>query len=328
MNATISKKNSPAYKDRIPTLIMTIMASVALIIICFIFVFILLKAWPTLKVSGIQILLKSGFDLQVSDAFYATEDMAPISFGMLGLIYGTLASTGLALLLATVVAVGASVAIVEWTQGWLKTACIQLVRLLAAMPSVIFGLVGLMVVVPWLEKNLITVDTQIAFLEYFQMTGRNLLASTLVLGFMIVPTIVSLSVDALQAVPRAYREAGFSFGMSHGRVIYKILIPTAKRGIMSGILLGAGRGLGEAIAVSMVCGGIGIMPSAKLGLYNLLAPVLPLSAAIVNKSEAMGAGQVESALFTAAFLLLVFGVVTSLAARWIDQRGSVGAKRV
>lgn len=303
------------HKDHIATAVLTGMASISLVLIGFTLIFIAYKAWPTIKVSGLSLLFKSGFDLQVSEAFYATEDMPPIAFGMLGLVYGTLVSTGLALFLATAIAIGASIAIVEWTHGGLKVFCIQVVRLLAAMPSVIFGLVGLMLVVPWIEQSLISVDTQIAFLEYFQMTGKNLLSSTLVLSFMIVPTIVSIAVDALEAVPSTYREAGFSFGMSHGRVIFKILLPAARRGIISAILLGAGRGLGEAIAVSMVCGSIGILPNAKLGLYNMLAPVLPLSAAIVNKSEAMGAGQVESALFTAAFLLLILGICTSVAAR-------------
>lgn len=308
--------------------LMTAMASTALLIICFTFIFILYKAWPTLRVSGIGLIIHQGFDLQISEAFYATPDQGPTAFGMLGLIYGTVVSTGFALLLATVVGIGASVAIAEWTTGWLKSLCIQLVRLLAAMPSVIFGLVGLMVVVPWLEKSLVTTDAQIQMLEYFQMTGKNLLASVLVLGFMIVPTIVSICVDALEAVPHAYREAGFSFGMSHGRVVYKILLPAARRGIISGVLLGAGRGLGEAIAVSMVCGGIGFVPTLKVGLYNLLAPVLPLSAAIVNKAEAMGAGQVESALFSAALLLLIFGTCTSLVARKLNAVNSNGGKNV
>lgn len=313
-------KTKPVNQDRLPELIITAMSMVSIIVIFFIFVFIFLKAWPVVSESGFKLITQGGFDQQIQEAFYATDEAPILSFGMLGLIVSTLLSTGIAIVFATLIGIGASVAIVEFsnhTWGYILT---NLVRLLAAIPSVVFGLIGLIVVVPWIEKLFVTVDLQIEYLAYFQMTGKNLLSSVIVLTFMIVPTIVSISVDAIKAVPKSYKEAGFAFGMSHVRVIFRIILPTAKSGILSSVILGAGRGVGEAIAVSMVCGGIGILPNPSFGLYNFLAPVLPLSSAIVNKAEAMGASSVESALFTAALMLLLLGTGLSFLASYVEKR--------
>jgi phosphate transport system permease protein len=108
--------------------------------------------------------------------------------------------------------------------------------------------------------------------------------------------------------------------MSKFRVIFKIILPGARSGITAGIILGAGRGIGEAIAVSMVCGGIGFLPKASFGFINFLAPALPLAPAIINKSEAMGSMPVESALFTCGAILLVIGAFRSVTAKIIEKK--------
>ncbi len=304
----------------IPGMVITAMASVSIIIIFFIFLFIFSKAYPVLKESGISLLTTSGFDTQITEAFFSSEEEPVYTFGMLGLILGTIMSTGVALVLATFIGVGASITICEFTNKKLSIVFTNITRLLAAIPSVVFGLIGIITIVPLVEKLFITTDMVIENLEYFQMTGKNLLSATIVLTFMIVPTIISLSTDAINAVPNHYKETGYAFGMSHFRVIWKIILPTARSGILSSIILGAGRGIGEAIAVSMVCGAIGFIPMAKLGFLNLLAPTLPLASAIVNKSEAMGSAPVESALFAAAAILLILGLLLSLGAKYIEKR--------
>jgi phosphate transport system permease protein len=137
---------------------------------------------------------------------------------------------------------------------------------------------------------------------------------------MIAPMVISLSVDAIRAVPHAFKETGYAFGMSKFRVIFKIILPGSRSGITAGIILGSGRGIGEAIAVSMVCGGLGILPNAAFGFINYLAPTLPLAAAIVNKSEAMGSFAVESALFACGALLLIIGALLSIGAKAVEKR--------
>jgi phosphate transport system permease protein len=176
------------------------------------------------------------------------------------------------------------------------------------------------VIVPLVEKAFITTEMQIEYLRFFQITGRCLLSSVVVLTFMIVPMVISLTIDALNAVPDMYRETGYAFGMSHFRVILKIVLPSARSGIIAGLILAAGRGIGEAIAVSMVCGGVGNVPDLSMGFISLFTPILTLSSAIINKSEAMSVPAVESALFACGAVLLLFGAVLSIGARLIERQ--------
>jgi phosphate transport system permease protein len=289
-------------------------------VILFIFIFVFIEAAPVIRNSGMGLLTQTGFDRQISEAFYAPTDQPMLTFGMAGLAVGTLLATLMALAAAGILGVGAAIAICEYAPKRVSAILLSVVRLLASIPSVIFGLIGVMLVVSWIENTFITVDMQIEFLEFFQMTGRNLLASVLVLSFMIVPMVITLASDALSAVPMELREVGYAFGMSHFRVIMRILLPEARSGIVAGLILGAGRGIGEAIAVSMVCGGIGMLPMISHGAAALFTPVLPLSAAIVNKSEAMSVPAVSSALFACGALLLLMGAALSMAARVFTGR--------
>lgn len=306
--------------DAVPEAVVRVLSLISVLIIAFIFIFIFSKAWPVLRESGIGLITRTGFDKQIAQAFYASSDAPVLQFGLLGLVVGTALTTGLALALAVLFGIGAAVTIAELAPRKLSRFLSAVVRLLASIPSVVFGLVGIITVVPLIQKNLITTEMQIRFLSFFQMTGRGLLASVVVLTFMIVPMVISLSIDAMEAVPDSFRETGYAFGMTRFRVIWKIVLPSARSGILAGVLLAAGRGIGESIAVSMVCGGVGYLPNFLFGPAALLTPVLPLSAAIVNKSEAMSASSVEAALFACGALLLLFGAILSIAARLIEHR--------
>jgi phosphate transport system permease protein len=307
------------FSPDLPRIAVTALSAVSILIIAIIFVFIIVKAAPVIAASGWGLISSGGFDQQIQETFYSSPDAPMLTFGLLALILGTLLSSGIALFFATLIGVGAAIAICEYCDRKIAAIFTNIVRLLASVPSVIYGLIGLITVVPLVESLFVTAERQIDFLDYFQMSGRNLLSSVIVLTFMIVPTIVSLSSDAIAATPNQLRECGYAFGMSKFRVIWKIILPSARSGITAGILLGAGRGIGEAIAVSMVCGGVGIMPKLSFGLFNLLAPTLPLSAAIINKSEAMGSGPVANALFTCGALLLIFGTILSITARLVSK---------
>lgn len=319
-----SKPNK--IKAMLPEVIIKLLASVSLIVIFFIFIFIFSKAWPVIHASGLDFITTSGFDTQISDAFNASTDAPMLRFGMFGLIAGTMMTTLFALLIATFLGLGSAIAICEFAPKSLSVILVGMTRLLASIPSVVFGLIGIVTVVPFVQDTFITTELQIEYLSYFQMNGRNLLSSIVVLSFMIVPIVITLTSDALKAVPHHYKEAGFALGMSHFRVIYKIQIPAARSGIIASVILAAGRGIGEAIAVSMVCGGLGYVPDFSQGFVSLLAPVLPLSAAIINKSEAMGSANVESALFSCGAILLVMSAILSISAKVIEKqlRRSVG----
>jgi len=304
----------------LPKIIIYFFSAISIAVIVFIFFFVFYKAYPVIKESGISLFTTGGFDTQIQQAFYSSEAEPMLSFGLLGLISGTLVTTLSALILASLLGVGAAIIICEYSSKRISAFLITVVRLLASVPSVVFGLIGIIAVVPFIEKLFVTDASKLEYLDYFQMSGRNLLSAITVLTFMIVPMVVSLSVDAIRSVPHAHKETGYAFGMSKFRVIFKIILPGARSGITAGIILGAGRGIGEAIAVSMVCGGIGFIPKGSFGFINFLAPTLPLASAIVNKSEAMGSTAVEAALFACGAILLVIGAALSIGAKLIEKR--------
>ena len=212
----------------LPKFVISALSAVSIAIIVFIFIFVFYRAMPVYSASGLNYFINGGFGVQINEAFYSSDTDPMLTFGMLGLIYGTVATTFFALLIASLLGIGSAITKVS-------AILITIVRLFAAVPSVIFGLIGFITVVPLIEKFFITTDMQIEYLSMFQMTGRNMLSSIVVLIFMIAPTIISLSVDALKSVPHSLKETGYAFGMTKFRVIYKIMLPYARPGIIAGI---------------------------------------------------------------------------------------------
>lgn len=324
------------YFSGLPKIAIYLLSTVSIAVIAFVFVFIFYKSWPVLKGSGLSLITEGGFDTKVqevfnSEVFGTAAPDKPFAFGMLALLAGTLLTTLAALSSAAFIGVGAALIVCEYSSGRVSAILMTLVRLLASIPSVVFGLIGFKVLVPFINDKMIwseaekfiSVDQYIEYMTKYNvyLSGECLLTAMAVLTFMVVPMVTSLAVDAIRAVPHSQKETGFAFGMSKFRVIYKIILPNARSGITAGVILAAGRGIGEAIAVSMVCGGVGFIPKAALGLSNFLAPVLTLASAIINKSESMGTtAALDSALFTCGAILLILGAFLSIGAGIVEKR--------
>ncbi|WP_070000964.1 phosphate ABC transporter permease subunit PstC [Cellulosilyticum sp. I15G10I2] len=310
------------FKDNMFEIGLLFFTALCAVVLIFIFIFILQQSFKVFKASGLKFLTEGGFSEQVSSAFNASDITETYIFGGLGLIMGTLLTTVGALLLAVPLGVGTAVVICELAPYRLRSFLSSVVRLLACLPSIIYGLVGLMVIVPLISNWFITTDMQIKYISDpvlpMQLDGKSLLAGILVLTMMLLPIITILSVDAIKAVPKMYKEAAFALGYSHWKVIWKVILPAAKAGVMAGVILAAGRGTGEAIALSMVCGGISNVPQLIHGGVLFLTPVLTLSSAIVNKSEAMSIPAVESVLFACAAVLLLTSIILSLFTRVVE----------
>jgi len=307
------------FYDRLWEYAVFSLAATGAIIIVLIFIFIFMKAWPVFQASGLKVITTSNFEEQIRHAYFAPLDQQLWEFGLLSLIVGSLTTTLGALLIAVPAGVGTAVIICEISSGLLKRFLEAATRLLAAIPSVIYGLVGLMVVVPLISDRLLNVEMQIKYLEYFQLNGYSMLAGIIVLSIMIVPMVIALSADAINAVPREYREASLALGIAKWRTIIKVVIPAAKSGILAGVILAAGRGIGEAIALSMVSGASANMPSLRHGFVFFLTPVLPLASAIVNKSQAISVPSIEAALFTCGVILLVICAFLSIGTRIVES---------
>ncbi len=313
-----SSSNRGSFRSLVDTLsekTIILFAILSASMVLFIFIFIIKEASGVITANGIHLISQAGFDQQIVHSYSDPTGNAAWSFGFLGLIIGTLTTTVGALVLAVPLGIGTAIVIAELAPLKIRYILQAVVRLLASIPSVIYGLVGLMVVVPFIQQSLINNAMQIQYISRFQLAGNSMLAGILVLSIMIVPIIITLTVDSIKAVPNRYKEASLALGLSYWRTIVKVILPAARSGILAGIILAIGRAIGEAMALSMVCGGIGNIPRISDGPVFFLTPVLTLASAIVNKSEMMSVQSVQSALFACGLILLLTSILVSLCAR-------------
>lgn len=218
-------------------------------------------------------------------------------YGILALLVGTLAVTGLAMVLAVPLGLGAAVYISEFCKGKTKETLKVLVELLAAIPSVVWGFVSYAVLAP------IIVEITGA------PVGVNLLNGGVILALMSVPIIVSVGEDALKAVPDAYREAALSLGANRWELVYRVLFPAAKNGLLAAVLLGVGRAIGETMAVLMATGHAVQIPQ------GLLDPICTLTATIAAElGETVSGGPHYRVLFVIGLVLFAVTFVVNLTA--------------
>lgn len=292
----------------------TILSSILIFLIMF---FVISKAIPVLRANGFSFVFSGGWDEQFVNAWLAPAGEPSWQFGALPLIAGTLYTTAGALLIALPFGLGAAIFLTEICPAWLRKPLESTVRLLAAIPSVIFGLVGLLVVVPLIADKLISNELALQMINVCALDGTSLLAGMIVLSMMIVPIFIALAADALAAVPRRYKEASLALGVSHWRTIVKVMLPVARNGILAGAILATGRAIGEAIALSMVTGSVANLPSVRHGLVFFLEPMRTLASTIIDNAEGMSVATCEAALFACASFLLVACIILSLFARLV-----------
>jgi len=219
------------------------------------------------------------------------------AFGILALVVGTLSVTFLSILIAVPLGLGAAVYVAEFAGNKSRETLKILIELLAAIPSVVWGFIGIVLMNP-----LITDLTG-------EPVGLNILNAGVILALMSVPIIVSVSEDALRAVPDSFREAGLAMGANRWEMIYKVLFPAAKNGLLAAVLLGIGRGIGETMAVLMCTGHSVNMPT------SLFDPVRTLTATIAAElGEAVRGDMHYHTLFLIGIVLFAFAFIVNLAA--------------
>lgn len=280
-------------------------------LILFVIAFVLWKAYPLLQHDGVAWVFRTDWDGAIIEAWWNPGFWR---FGALPLIVGTTVTTAGALLLSVPLGVGSAILISELAPRGTGKLLETVVRLLSGVPSVIFGLVGLTVVVPFVQRTFITEELGLRYIDT-PFDGQSVLAGALVLAFMILPFVVAVSADAMRAVPDSYRLGALALGLTPWRTIVKLVMPSALPGIIAGTVLATARGIGEAIAMAMVAGGLANIPHLNRGFVALLEPVRTLASAIVENGEGMSVVQVESALFSLGATLLGVSIATSLLAR-------------
>ena len=232
-------------------------------------------------------------------------------FGALPFIYGTLVTSALALIIAVPLGVGSAIFLAELAPLPLSDALTFLLELLAAVPSVIYGLLGIFIVVPLLRDTLMPLlSTTVGFLPLFRgpIYGVSLFAAGIVLAIMVVPFIISISREVLLAVPREQREAALALGATRWEVTWRNVLPYAKEGIFGSIFLALARALGETMAVTMVIGN-----DPKIN-FSLFAPGYSIAAVIANEfTEATGDLYVHSLIELALVLFGITMLINALA---------------
>ncbi len=201
-------------------------------------------------------------------------------------IFGSISTCLLALLISLPFSIGVAIFMTEISPGFGRKIIQPIVEIFVGIPSVVYGWLGFTVLVPVIKD---VFDTQYGF---------SVLAASLVLAIMIFPTITSVSADAIRSVPKNFRQAAFGLGSTRWQVIYKIVLPAAKNGILTGVILGLARAFGEALAVAMVIGKTKVFP------VSILSPTTNLTSAIAaDMGGAMDGGEYNIALWTMALLL-------------------------
>ena len=262
----------------------------AILLVFGIFFFVFREALPML-----------GGRLNITE-FFTSPEWRPTAepqphYGIRALLVGSLSVTGLAMLMAVPLGLGAAVYISEFSSGRVRETLKVLIELLAAIPSVVWGFVGYMLLGPIIIR----------------LTGApvgvNLLNGSIILALMSVPIIVSVGEDALKAVPDAYREAALSLGASRWEIVYRVLFPAAKNGLLAAVLLGVGRAIGETMAVLMATGHAIQIP------HSLLDPIRTLTATIAAElGEAVQGEPHYRVLFVIGLVLFVVTFIVNLTA--------------
>jgi phosphate transport system permease protein len=222
----------------------------------------------------------------------------------------------IALLIALPLSLGSAVYLTELAPGWLRQPVISIIEMLAAVPSVVFGLWGMMVMVPWLRDHPYPLlQKLLGFLPFFQgpIYGQCLLSAGIILAIMIVPIITSISREVFRAVPDSQREAAFALGATRWEVTRLAVLRYSIRGIFGAAMLGLGRALGETMAVLMV---IGSSPQISKSLFSLGDT---LAVGIANEFTEATADLHLSALFELGLMLLLMTLVTNLLAHLLIQ---------
>ena len=285
--------------------------------------FVFINAWPSFAHNGLAWFGPGGnVNTQLRDIFHSPADPAHYNYHIRAfpLIYGTVLSTGLAVCLGLVLAVLGALFMVEFAPPLLKRILKPVVRLLAAVPSVIYGLVGLLALAPLVDKDLVDPKFQLAVSPIVQISGTGLLLAVVILTIMITPIMLAITADALEAVPRAWLEGSYALGVNRWRTMWRISVHTIRPAIAAGVVLATARALGEAIMLVMVSGAYGFSPNPLDGANFFLEPILPLAAAIVQNSDGLfSVKPFPQTIYAFAAVLLVSAGLLSLAG-WAAKR--------
>lgn len=242
--------------------------------------------------------------------FGSSWNQSSETFGVLPLLYGSIVSTLITLLISGPLAIAVAIFMVEIAPGPIRRVMRTAIELFASLPSVIYGLLGLIIVVPWIRTTM------------HAGLGKGILAASIVLVFMTQPTIVSIAEDALRSLPNSLREGALALGATRWQMIWRVLLPAARPGLLTAVILGMGRAIGETMAVQMVIGNI-----TSRTPKNLWTGATTMPAAIVTQLPEATGPEHRAALIMVAFLLLLITLLLIAGVRLATSRKHSSRRR-
>ncbi len=305
-----------AGADRRVELLLRTLAAATLVLIAAMVVTVFVKAWPSFQANGLAWFGSGGnVDLQLRAM---NEGMALPGHSILylrawPLIWGTIVTTVPAVLIALVGSTLTAICLTEFAPGPVRGTLEPIIRLLAGVPSVVYGLVAILALAPWIEQHLLSDGRKQSVIYVVQLGGTNLTLAILVLAIMITPIMVALITGALASVPAAWKEGSAALGVNRWRTIVRVSLRTARPAIAAATVLATARALGEAIMLSMVAGSRGFPANPLDGLTFLFEPVRPLAATIFQESEGLTIGPMSHTLYAIGAVLLVSATLLSFA---------------
>lgn len=281
--------------DRIMSRVVFCVAVTGIVILIFILGFLIANGLPVLESTSLG-------EMFFSKDWYPTEE--PPALGMVALIAGTLAATLLSSVMAIPVSIALAIFSAEIAPRKVRQCFKVLFEMLGFLPSIVLGFIGMMIIAPWMQVGLGI------------PSGLNLLNSSILLGFLIIPSVASLSDEALAAVPGELRDASYALGATRLETIFKVVFPSALPGIIAATLLGVMRALGETMVVLMAAGGAAVLPAM------FTDPIRPLTSTIAAEMGETPVGSTHyHALFFAGLILLIMTLAINLASLYVEKRG-------
>ncbi|NCQ18952.1 MAG: phosphate ABC transporter permease subunit PstC [Ignavibacteria bacterium CG_4_8_14_3_um_filter_37_9] len=280
----------------------------------FVFLLVILMGYEMYIGSKISI-EKFGWSFLTNSVWDPVQEI----YGALPIIYGTVVSSFLALILSVPLSIGIAIFLSELSPGWLEKPLSFLVELLAGIPSVVYGLWGIFVLVPWIRNDVEPfLSERLGFLPFFRGApyGFGMLAAVLILSIMVLPIVASISRDILKSVPQSQREAALALGATRWQST-KIVLKDARSGIFGATMLGLGRAVGETMAVTMVIGNRALISP------SLFDPAYTMASVIANEFSEATSDMYLSALIQLALVLFVITIFINAFAKllvWSMER--------
>ncbi|AYW45370.1 phosphate ABC transporter permease subunit PstC [Tetragenococcus koreensis] len=298
----LTKKSKKSKLEQRGKIISFLCISIIVLVVLSIFYFVASKGLATFFVDKVNV-----FDFLFGTEWNPSQvgsDGQPM-VGALPMIVGSFLVTFLSAIVATPFAIGAAVFMVEISPKNGQKLLQPVIELLVGIPSVVYGFIGLSIIVPVIRA-------------LFGGTGFGILAGTFVLFVMILPTVTTMTVDALKAVPRHYREASLALGATRWQTIYKVVLRAAIPGILTAVVFGMARAFGEALAIQMVIGNAALMPTSLVTPASTLTSILTMGIG----NTIMGTVE-NNVLWSLALILLLMSLIFNIVIRLIGKKGAM-----